>query len=662
MTAPWTALLIVITATAALGQNARPNPAQNNAQQHLTQALRLATQKHYKAAQAELEAAEALQPDDFAIQFNLGQVELALGDNARAESSLAHALRLQPKSVPAMLLLAQADANQSRPLDALDLLVPARALAPDNVDVLYQMARISMSQGYDADAVPLLLQARTLAPARADIAFALGESEFNAEKTDDAIALFQALPPAQHTARTESYLGLAYLRLGRFDEATQAFHRCLRTEPHNNFCRFQLGRISQLQGDSAAAEALYSRVLQADPTYPPALLELATLRIEQKRPADAVELLRRYNRVSNHVSHDATGYYKLAMAERALHQDDAAQRDLATFQRLSRDAAPATHPYDHLFDYLDERSRLSIGARAQQDLATLLQQAQLHPDQPALLYQLAEACLQTGDIASARATLAQLDARRPDDATTLTGAGVLLARYGLYSDAVAQFQAALAAQPANDDTLFDLANAQLHAGSYADALTTAQRVSAAMQHDDAYLALLADIDAHAGDLAQAQTLYRSALERDPDNDQDYLSLALLQMREGSLDDARLTLAHAQQRLPASGKIVWGLGLLAVLEGDSTTAARLLERSVELLPEWPGSYATLGFLYYQTGQIDRAREVLDRFRNSTSHGGLDVARIEQTLAQAPPSSANATLEPAQRIQIFQLALYLVDKTL
>ncbi|MGA7157501.1 MAG: tetratricopeptide repeat protein [Acidobacteriaceae bacterium] len=630
---------------------------QEPAQRHLTQGIHLASQKHYKAAQLEFEKADALRPNDFAIQFNLGQVDLALDENSHAELALTQALKLQPQSVETLLLLAQADANQSRGLDALDLLVRARSLAPSNPDVLYHLARISMSQGYYADAVPLLQQAEKLAPTRADIQIALGESDFNAEKTDDSIAVFLALPSAQQSALTFSYLGLARIRLGRFDEAKGDFNHCLRLEPHNNFCLFQLARIAHLQGDTASAESIDTRVLKADPRYPAALLELATLRMEQKRFADAIDLLHRYNRANN----DAAGYYKLAMAERALHQDDAAQRDLSEFQRLSRDATPTTHPYDHLLDYLNDRSKLSTGARLQEDLASLVQQVQLHPDQPELLYSLTEAYLKAGDLAEARKTVEQLDTQRPDDARTLTGLGVLLAQYGLYDDAIIQFTTALAAQPDSDDALFDLANAQFHKGRFADALTTAKRISAPAQRDEAYLSLLADIDAHLGDMTEAEELYRSALVRNPDNDQDYLSLALLQMREGSLLDASQTLTRGQQRIPASGKIIWGQGLLAVLNGDTTTASTDLERAVELLPEWPGSYATLGFFYFQTGQIDKAREVLDRFKDSGVRG-LDIARISQTLAQAQPSPTANSLEPAQRTQIFQLALYLVDKTL
>ena len=82
------------------------------------------------------------------------------------------------------------------------------------------------------------------------------------------------------------------------------------------------------------------------------------------------------------------------------------------------------------------------------------------------------------------------------------------------------------------------------------------------------------------------------------------------------------------------------------------------------PEWPGSYSTLGVFYFQTGQIDKAKEVLNRFKNSNASGALDVNRIEQVLAQAPAAirGGNEPMTMANRAQLLQMALSLADRTL
>jgi tetratricopeptide (TPR) repeat protein len=124
------------------------------------------------------------------------------------------------------------------------------------------------------------------------------------------------------------------------------------------------------------------------------------------------------------------------------------------------------------------------------------------------------------------------------------------------------------------------------------------------------------------------------------------------------------LNQGKTRIPGSGKILWGLAIASVLDGRTAQAGEQFERAVEMLPEWAGSYSTLGVFYFETGQIDKAREVLDRFKNTRTTGGLDIDRIEQALAQSPGAAPapSAPMTPASRKQLLQLALSLADRTL
>ncbi len=141
-------------------------------------------------------------------------------------------------------------------------------------------------------------------------------------------------------------------------------------------------------------------------------------------------------------------------------------------------------------------------------------------------------------------------------------------------------------------------------------------------------------------------------------------MALLQLREHNIAGAKQTLLQRQARIPGSGKILRGLGLASALEGNTAEAGQRLERAVDLLPKWPGSYSTLGVFYFEKGHIDKAREVLNRFKNSSERGTLDINRIEQVLATAPATSpaANEPMTMADRQQLLRLALSLADRTL
>lgn len=644
----------------ALRLAARLSAQSNQVPVHFSLGVLLGSERQYKMAEDELAKADALSPNTFEIVYNLGQALARDNQYAKAELTLNRALTLRPDSVDAMYLLAQTYSEESRPLDALDLLVRAHKAAPENTDVIFLMAHISMSQDYYEDAIPLLESGVKLAPQRADLLAELGDSYFMAGQIDKAIIEFNKLVDLEHSARSYSFLGLAYRNLGRLEEAKQYFEKGLAVDPHNNSCLFNLGFIAERQGQHAVAENYFQKVLAANPNFPDALLEVSNMHIAAKRYAEALEPLRHFVRVSHY---PASGYYKLALVERQLHDTAAADRDLRSFQTLSKNSSSGPLPYEHLFEYLDNRSALSAGARQQLDLTELVAETKRHPDQPQNLYLLAEAYLKSGNIDSAKTTIAQLDALTAGDFRSLTGTGVLLARYRLYDEAIAHFQQAIAANPDSDDVKFNLANAYFRKRLYAQALETAQQVSEEGKKDEAYQALLGDLDAHTGSYDAAHVIFQQSIAGYPDNDQGYLSLALLDLRQGNLDEAKQALQQGQARIPDSGKLAWGLGVTSALEGDTTKAANELEHSVDLLPQWSGGYSTLGVFYFQTGQIAKAREVLSRFKNSSARSSLDIDRIEQVLDQASSSSSTAKpLTQDQKAQFLQLALSLADRTL
>ena len=643
------------TATALSASN------KDNVQVHFTLGVLLAAEKQLRPAQLQLEQANVLQPQTFEILYNLGQVCVRNAEFAKAELTLKRALNLKPDSPETLSLLAQVYSAQQKPVDALDLLVRAHKLAPENTDVIYYLARVSMSQNYYEDSIPLLESGRKIAPQRMDLRAALGESYFMSGRAEKAIEEFKQLIELDPTARSYAFLGLTYRQLGRFDEARKYFEEGLKKEPRNPSCLFNIGYIEERQGDHEAAEKRFQEVLRLSPDHAETLLELANLRIASKRYAEAAVLLRKYVRVSRA---PAPGYYKLAMVERSLHQTEAAQRDMSVFQTLSKNASTGPYPYEQLFEYLDNRSNLSKKEKAQLDLTELAKEIQKQPDRPENLYLLAEGYLKLGNVEVARQAITQLDQLSAGDFRTQTGIGVLLARYRLYEDAIQHFQTAMRANPDSDDIKFDLADAYFRKGMYPQALEVAQQVSANGQQDDAFLSLLGDIKAHLGQPAEASEIFRNAIRRNPDNDQYYLSLALVQLRQNDLRAAEKTLQDGRSRIPGSGKLLWGRGLVSVLQGKTAQAAEQLEQAVDLLPEWPGSYSTLGVFYYQTGQLDKAKEVLNRFKGSGAGGGLDVNRIAETLEKAPsmPLVVNEPMPMAARQQLLQFAISIADRTL
>jgi len=634
--------------------------AKNDVRAHFTLGVLLAKQQQYSAAIHEFETADALQPGTFEILHDLGHAYLQSGDNERALGILDRALKLSPDSVETLYFMAQAYANEGKDLDALDRLVKAHKLEPRNTDVIFLMARLSMKQSYYEDAIGLLEEGLKVDPRGPNLLAALGICYFSTGKITKAKDIFQALLEVNPSARAYALLGLCYRYLGRFDEAEKYLEQGLKADPHDAACLYNMGYIESRQGHYDSGEKWLEQALEVDPNYYEALLELGSSKMRQKKFEEAVPLLRKCAQLD---PHPGAVYFRLATAERYLHQTEAAERDLKIFQTLSKDPTHEPAAFQHLYDYLGQRAELPPLQKNLNDLEQLEQEVKLHSDEPQNVYLLAEAYLKVGRVEEAKQAVAQLDKLSQGDFRTVVGVGVLLARYHLYAEAIARFQNALKSNPNSDDVWYDLADAYFHKRDYADALAAAQRVSSQGQRDTSYLALRADILAHLGQYDEAVRLLRQDIAANPDQDQAYLSLALVHLRSGDTSGARATLQQGLARTPDAGELLWGMGVLSVMEGQTEQAEQYLEKSVDLLPGWPGSYSALAVLYFQTGQIDKARETTERFKQAGSRGGLDVQRIEQALSAAAAQHRDTgkvqELAPEARQQFLQVALAFAD---
>ena len=628
---------------------------------HFSLGVMLASQKRYGAAVHEFELADALRPGTFEILHDLGQAYLRNSEELKAEQVLRRALELQPQSADTLYLLAQVESEQRKDLEGLELLVRARKLAPQNTDIIFLMARLSMKQSFFEDAVQVLEEGVKIAPRRADLHAALGESYFTIGKVDKATEEFKALIQLDPSARSYAFMGLCYRHLGRFEEARKYLKEGLKLDPKNAPCLYNLGFIENRQGNYAEAEKWLKQALELDPDYYEALFELGSVKMEEKKYEEAVPLLRRSIKLNPRPSQ---AYYKLATAERSLHQTEAAQRDFKVFQTLSKDPGSDSYPFQHLFDYLNQRTRFTSQEKAQVDLRELLTEVQRHPDRPRNLYLLAEAYLKLGQTEEAKKAVTRLDQLSGGDFRTELGVGVLLARFNLYPEAIHHFQSAMAADPSSDDARYNLAEAYFETRHYPEALELLKQASPPAQNEESYLALLGDTYSHLGQTAEALRVFQQAIARNPDNDQYYLSVALVQMRAGDVAAAQHALDQGMTRIPNSGALYWGRGVLAVLQGDNGQAESYLKKAVDLMPSRQSGYSALGIFYYETGQLTEARQTLRRYQELFPHGALDVSRIQQALdavGNTGEPKQVAELSPQARLQFLQAALALADQS-
>ncbi|HEV2498557.1 MAG TPA: tetratricopeptide repeat protein [Terriglobia bacterium] len=614
-----------------------------DARLHFSLGVVLDSGGQHEIAIHELEMANALKPGYFTTLRQLGSAYLNAGDYAKADRVLTQALAIKPDSVDALGLEAEAYSHENKTLEAFQLLFKARKLAPENTGIIYLLAGLSMKLAYYSDAIPLLEQGVKLAPKQPDLRAALGESYYQAGKIEDAFDQFRTLIQLDPSASSYAFMGLFYLHQGQFTQAQEYFEKGLQKNPGDAQCLYNLGAIADKQGNFAGGQKYLEEALAAKPDYGDALYELASAKIEAKQFAQAIVLL---NRCAKADPNKARTYYKLAVAERSLHQTEAAERDFKVFQTLAKNPASMPMPFQDFFATVQQKVSLSPEQQAEVDLKGLEESVKQHPDQPRLIYLLAETYLKLGQTSAAGGELAHLCQVSSGDARTMTGAGVLLARYKLYPDAIQYFQMALAADPNSDDAKYDLADAYYETRDYAHALEWLQQISPQGRNDPFTLALLGDTEARLGHLGDAEQALKQAIQLSPDDDSHYVSLALTEILSGDLAAAQQTLAEGRSRVPDSGRIAWGMGVLSVMEGDNAQAERKFEQALDLMPQWESSYSALGTFYFDTGQVAKAQQTLNRYAELFPHGLLNVNSLRSVLADAAHEQAGQSEQPGQ----------------
>ncbi|HVZ15740.1 MAG TPA: tetratricopeptide repeat protein, partial [Terriglobales bacterium] len=132
-------------------------------------------------------------------------------------------------------------------------------------------------------------------------------------------------------------LGLAYLALGKYDEAEQAFKKAIEIDPYSAFAYTNLGRTYYAQRRYADAEPQFRKQIDVDPLDKAAHYYLGEMLNREKRFADAEPELEK----ANSITPDNPGVLMaLGTAQLALGKNDKAQ---ASFSKaVSVSPSPGT--------------------------------------------------------------------------------------------------------------------------------------------------------------------------------------------------------------------------------------------------------------------------------------------------------------------------------
>ena len=236
----------------------------DRAQQHLAS-------QELTEAQAELEEARALAPDDAEVAFGLGDVAYRSLQMETAEGHYRHAAEMDPASSAAFANLALVLLELGLAQPAADAATRAIALDPREPRLKALLAQSLLRLGRPKEAADLLEQALASGLRGAEPQANLGRARDLLGQSDAALGAFEeALRQDPQLPLTHYWRAECLRRIGRTREAD-------RERTAYRECQARMDRIVKVQ----------TRLLQ-HPDDPRAWLELARLRVERGIPSQAV--------------------------------------------------------------------------------------------------------------------------------------------------------------------------------------------------------------------------------------------------------------------------------------------------------------------------------------------------------------------------------------
>ena len=250
-----------------------------------TRALFEFSQGKYSAAKDALAKILKIAPDHQPSILLAGASELNLGGTQQAEQHLRKYLQSNPNNVYARKLLAQAQLRNSQPADAAATLAPALKDAPQDAQLL-ALAGESYMQVRDFDkASSYLQQAATLAPQAAAVRTSLGLSRL--AQGDQARGLSELEAAATLDPKSlQATMALVQTEMGmkRYDRAEAAVASLEKQQPDSAQVQQLKGAVYMVQGKNAPARAAFEKAVQLQPTFLPAVTNLARLDMQEKKP------------------------------------------------------------------------------------------------------------------------------------------------------------------------------------------------------------------------------------------------------------------------------------------------------------------------------------------------------------------------------------------
>lgn len=214
------------------------------------------------------------------------------------------------------------------------------------------------------------------------------------------------------------------------------------------------------------------------------------------------------------------------------------------------------------------------------------------PDSPVLLYGLALAMEEAGDLRTSFLLTKRAAELKPNYEKAINSLGTTYLRLNQLKQAKAQFERATALRPNDESATGNLGVVYLRLGLLRQAREQFKRAAALDPSDFEALSNLGLVNERLGDLPGAERDFRRAIALAPKEVIARCDLAMVLFRQGRWDEASAELALTIQQHPRDANGYYFFGLIDQQMGAREAAIDMFEQAVRLKPDFVEAQAKL----------------------------------------------------------------------
>lgn len=537
-----------------------------------TQALLDFSQKKHAVALESLQQVLRAAPEHMPSVLLAGAVQYALGSNEQAEQHLKKYLEQNPDNLYARKLLASTFLNSRQAPRAIATLAPVLKDEAKDPQLFMLAGEAHMQAKEFGKATEYFEKANALAPNTARVHAALGMSKLGQGDNERAIAeLEKASSLDVKAAQPGILLVMTHLRQKEFDKALIVVLKLEKEQPDNPLVQNLKGGVYMGRKELANARASFEKAVALQPSYFPAVQNLAQLDMQSKQPEAAKK---RYLALLEHDKKNLQAM--LALAGLGVAQGNNEET------RTWLERAVSDHPDEAQPAGLLVAQYLRMGDK-QKALTSAEKLQSAHPDDPKFLAVLAEAQSASGDQRAALDSFGKLAVLQPESAQVqyrIASINLMLKDEAAASAALKKSQQL---DPAFLPAQLALAGIDVQKGRFEEALVIARQLQKQHARLAAGHALEGDILMAQKKPAQAVGAYERGAAIEPSG---LLSVKLhgALVQAGKSPDAEARLGHWLKDHPADTRVRMYLANYKLVSRQNKAAIEQLQAVVKLEPQ------------------------------------------------------------------------------